>query len=713
MRHTLGRAIRSGRIFFAKKAGPVYIDRMSLDKIAISWIRQTIGWSNSWPSWQERLVLLLFFVLALGVAFLSVAIGRTQGPTLGAVVSIALLWGAFFVAMTVCSWLGWLKLFGPVLFYDMVRTARRNRYFLMRMVYSAVLLVILCVLFFTASEMGFRRHHFHRDAAIREAALLAETFFSVFMIVQLILVGLLTPAYVAGAIAEEKDRKTLEFMLATDLTNREIVLSKLLSRVANMTLLLLTGLPILSILQFVGGVDAQLMLSGFAATGLTMLGIASVSILLSTLFQKPRDAIGLSYIFLIAYLAAGTLAKAITLARITWVSTPLGFGEFGPSLADLFEILNAGNPIAVIIDIIEGIERATLIADLPGMLLRYTLFHVGVSMVCVGWSIVRLRAIALRQTSAGTTKKLGWFDRVRPAIGELPMFWKELHIEGRMKLNWLAWGVVIVLVLLTLGSGIFILGMFVWDHMFERADPWWEMPMIMNGWFRIAGTGVLSLMILIVAVRASTSIAAERERDTFDALITTPMRAESMLAAKLVGTLTSLRLAWFWFGSMACLGILTGGLHPLAMPIVLGAWLVYATFFSMVGLWFSMACKSSMRATVYTVLTTLLLGGGHWVVLGFCCYMPFAILSRGGPDTPLEFMAKFQLGMTPPAVIGLYAYSWENLASDFRHDDFVKHVMLLSIFGLVVWAAASVTLWFAVLVPKFRAIARREDLVYE
>ena len=33
---------------------------------------------------------------------------------------------------------------------------------------------------------------------------------------------MLTPAYVAGAISEEKDRKTLEFLLATDLRNREI-----------------------------------------------------------------------------------------------------------------------------------------------------------------------------------------------------------------------------------------------------------------------------------------------------------------------------------------------------------------------------------------------------------------------------------------------------------------------------------------------------------
>ena len=95
-------------------------------------------------------------------------------------------------------------------------------------------------------------------------------------------VALLTPAYVAGAIADEKDRKTLEFLLATDLRSREIVLSKLASRLANLTLFVLTGLPILSLIQFLGGVDPNLVLAGFAVTALTMAGLGGLSILNST-----------------------------------------------------------------------------------------------------------------------------------------------------------------------------------------------------------------------------------------------------------------------------------------------------------------------------------------------------------------------------------------------------------------------------------------------
>ena len=50
--------------------------------------------------------------------------------------------------------------------------------------------------------------------------------------------------------------------------------------------------------------------------------------------------------------------------------------------------------------------------------------------------------------------------------------------------------------------------------------------------------------------RTGVGISQERDRDTLDALLTTPMTAESILSAKLLGCLTSMRLAWLWYGAM-------------------------------------------------------------------------------------------------------------------------------------------------------------------
>ena len=736
---------------------------MSFLKSGVTWLKHNFAWSNTWASWQERVVLALFLLLAVGLGILSAYVVLWQA---------VLAWAVYFVALAVCSWQGWLKLFGPVLFYDMIRTARRSRYVVMRLLYAGMLLFILCfmylsvfaerrvnnpeMMFFSVSGffafvlveivliillmvvpvrpiqygigglillsavlfivgvvvMEMTGGQGNPNNNVRDSAIFAEAFFSAFMIVQVVMVLLLTPAYVAGAIAEEKDRKTLEFMLATDLNNREIILSKLLSRLANMTLLLLTGLPILSLLQFVGGVDTVLMLSGFAGTALTILGIGSLSILLSTLFQKPRDAIGATYLFIITYCALGTTAKSSAMAPpLTWMRDPLW--EAGPSLADVSNVLNSGNPIAAVIEVVNAINSATLGRDLPDILTRYAWFHGILAAVCIVWSIVRLRAIALKQTVGGTTKKLSWWQTHRPPIGDLPMMWKEFNIEGRMKLNWLAWGVVIVLVVLTVGTGLLIVGVYLWDVFTNGMRDWRGFHEGMNVWFRIAGTGVACLMILIVAVRASTSITNERERDTFDALITTPMSGNAILGAKLLGTVTSLRMGWLWFGVMLAIGMFTGGIHLLAVPILINAWYIYATFFTMVGMWYSMACESSMRATVYTVITTLFLGGGHWVVLGLCCYTPLSFLMiRGNSGDSLRYLAMFHAGMTPPFVLGLSAYSWQDLAQNFNHREMTE-LLVFSMIGLFLWAMGCVILWFGVLVPKFRQIARREELIYE
>ena len=118
-----------------------------------------------------------------------------------------------------------LHFVGPVCWYDMLRMARRARYFLLRGLYALLLVTILCLMYGDTFGM------FNRQVQPKRMTEFAELFFNVFMMVQFFLAVALTPAYVAGAIAEEKERKTLEFLLATDLQGQEIVFSKLISRV--------------------------------------------------------------------------------------------------------------------------------------------------------------------------------------------------------------------------------------------------------------------------------------------------------------------------------------------------------------------------------------------------------------------------------------------------------------------------------------------------
>ena len=62
----------------------------------------------------------------------------------------------------------------------------------------------------------------------------------------------------ARSIAKERDRGTLEFLLATPMTNAEIVLGKLASCVVMVCATMAAGLPVVLLLHVLGGIDLRL-----------------------------------------------------------------------------------------------------------------------------------------------------------------------------------------------------------------------------------------------------------------------------------------------------------------------------------------------------------------------------------------------------------------------------------------------------------------------
>ncbi len=664
---------------------------MSLVKTCATWFRHTFSWSNSRQSWEERLGVLALILAALAAWILRAHLSIWQE---------VVVWLGLGVTAAILMRRGWLKLFGPVLFYDMIRAARRGRYFLLRFLYALLLLFILGCL---SLSMHVRGH--------QQASVLAMSFFETFMLVQLIAVTILTPAYVAGSISEEKDRKTLEFLLATDLRNREIVLSKVGSRLANLTLFVLTGLPMLALIQFLGGVDPNLVLSGFAATGLTMLGLGGISILNSVQFKRPRDAIAITYLFIIAYLAMATTGYIIGQAGgFGSFDFPLWFGSDPPRFGDVVKVLNSGNVIVVIGKVAEAGYKGSLATDLPVLLANYALFHGVLFVGCVFLAIVRLRKVALRQ-AFGSVRKAAR-HKWRSGVGDQPMPWKEISVEGGLRLNWMAAIVLILLVIFSMSFGVIMTFNAVLDFFAVRplGNRFFDYSRQMNVWVRIAGPCVGYLTILAVAVRASTAIGSERDKQTFDTLLTSPLSSGAILWAKFVGSLLSIRLAWLWLGAIWGLGVLTGGLHILALPLVLVSWIVFASFFAGLGLWFSMVARTTTRATVYTILTTIGLSFGHYLI-SMCCGPLLLFGFQGGPPRVFEYFMMFQASITPPANMGILSF----IADDFSHNggrNPMAEMIGFSILGLFLYGVAGLILWTSVLSPRFRSLTGRDEYRY-
>jgi ABC-type transport system involved in multi-copper enzyme maturation permease subunit len=659
---------------------------MSIAQACYTWVRQTVGWSNSRQSWEERIGLAILIAGAVGLWLL--------GGRLTAVQSV-LLWGFFILAAAILLRRGWLKLFGPVLFYDMVTSARRARYFALRCSYAGLLLLFLFITFVSTYKGGMTPE--------QQAGRLAQNYFETFMVIQILAVMLLTPAYVAGSVADEKVKKTLEFLLATDLRNREIVLSKLLSRLANLTLFVLTGLPILSLIMFLGGVDPNLVLAGFAATALTMAGLGGLSILNSVSFKRPRDAVTMTYMALVAYLALSFLAEAY-FARSIYTTTVL----FGTSLTvgDFVHAFNSGNIFLSLPRVSDAARLGTLATEVPILLKSYGLFHGIIFVSGTILAVLRLRRVALKQMYGKTRKssvRTSLFGR--PAVGNQPMLWKEFFVEGGFRFNILAAVILALLLIGTLLPGLIIVFNWLMDPG-RGGGPlgdWWNMGREMNVYIRLAGTGVAFLLLLGVAVRASTSISSERDRQTFDALLTTPIDSTTILWSKWLGAVLSFRLGWAWLAMIYGMGLLSGGLNLFSLPLLLASWFVYAGVFAVIGLWFSMTCRSTMRATVATLFTTVSLSIGHWLICLPLCYIPAMGGGRFGED-----IAKFQAGITPPAVLGILAFSNEDFRMDFGRSE-IAQMLFFSMFGVFLWAVAGLGFFFGVVNPRFRTLTGRQD----
>jgi ABC-type Na+ efflux pump permease subunit len=656
---------------------------------SVGWVRRNLTWSNSLQSWQERFALAAALACVLAVAFFA----RRLDPSLQVV-----LWGIVLVLVGALFRRGWLKLFGPVLFYDLMCIARRRRYFLIRCVYALAMLAILGWVWFVWWIEGTHRSR----GSPSEIAAFASSFFYTFMVVQFLVVCVLTPAYTAGAVTDEKEKKTLEFLLATDLRNREIVLSKLSSRLASLGMLLLTGLPILGFLQFLGGVDPGLVLAGYAGTLATMMSLAAVSILFSVVVRKSRDAIILAYLSVFAYFTLWVLTLLIPAAWLTFPS--VGSWNSPVTLGDLVHWYNAGNILEAVFNRL-GFARSrgasTLNEVLPGVLTDYVVFHAVIVLICASWAVLRLRAIALKETY-GKQQKSTIAVRLlgRPAVGRRPMIWKELFAEPGLRFHWLGKVFVVVLVIASLLPAVIIIGRFIEEILTRQSyspkwrgysDPYGDLAQAMNIWVRCVGTGVACLLLVGVGVRAANSITGERARQTFDSLLTSPLDSNDILFGKWLGSVLSVRWGWLWLGTIYGLGLITGGVSPLALPLLLGGWLILAAFVASLGMWFSTGCRANMRATVSTLLALLGFWGSHWLI--WACCLPLLFWGRSGTGEGIRHLAWFQaFGLTPPVTLGMLAFRLSDFEHSFIREETIEW-MLWSLIGLCVWGVLALALY--------------------
>jgi ABC-type transport system involved in multi-copper enzyme maturation permease subunit len=120
---------------------------------------------------------------------------------------------------------------------------------------------------------------------------------------QLGLVAFLAPVFTAGAITQEKDSQTYDILLATPLSNAQIVLGSLLSRLFFVVTLLVSGIPIFSITQIFGGVAISSIGYSFGIAAATAFVTGAIAMAIAVFKVGTRRTIFSFYLFITVYVA--------------------------------------------------------------------------------------------------------------------------------------------------------------------------------------------------------------------------------------------------------------------------------------------------------------------------------------------------------------------------------------------------------------------------
>jgi ABC-type transport system involved in multi-copper enzyme maturation permease subunit len=410
---------------------------------------------------------------------------------------------------------------------------RRWQVYAARAAFVGLILVGMALL----GMSGHRFRYVHESMSLADLALLGERLYEVIAGIQLTVVLLSAPAATAGAVCQDKVRGSLLQVMATDLTDTEIVLGKLAVRLAPVVGMVACVLPVMAVAGLLGGIVPQAMWGSL----LVSLGVAILGCTLAFVFsvwgKKTYEVLLATYLVLIVWLLLPIVAWAMgTVNLASWTL-----------LGELWRWRYWYHPYFLI--------YAPYLA--PGIVelndyLWFWAACAGLSMLLALLAIARVRAVTVRQASAPAMAQapLGWPPlvlpggfraRMGPSLDDNPVLWREWHRSRPsrfMQKVWLGFS------LLALGSTAAAF------YEIFQSSPGGRPGLIPE----LACAFQLVVGLLLLSVLAVTSLAEERARGSLDVLLTTPLSTLSILIGK-------------WWGSYRIV------LRICLLPLIVGAFL--------------------------------------------------------------------------------------------------------------------------------------------
>ncbi len=500
----------------------------------------------------------------------------------------------------------------PILVRVVGGKSRRSRHLWLRFVYLGALVGVVMISLMVSGTSA--------TASLSDLARGASQTFRWASIVQLALMCVLAPVFTADAITQERDAQTFNILLTTPLSNAQIVLGSLASRLFFVVTLLLSGLPVFLLTTIYGGVTTSQIVQSFLIAGATALITGSLAIAVSMVRVGTRRTIFSFYLLIGTYLLAvyalgqwnvtrvPEAPRSVTNAQLSWLAA---FHPFlclqvalnqvqAPSLAEVAHYnwlarYSIAHPHTVYV---------TLCVLCSAALILVSLFFVRRSTKegeSNFWTKIRSRFVRGGNGERHRTPRVVWRN---------PVAWREAATRAsalsRGFLTYVLVGgglLTAILLLAYYGTG---------DLTARNVQEWLYVVVLIE----------FVIILLIATNTAATAITKERESNTMDLLLCTPLTSRYIVWGKLRGLVSfAVPLICVPVGSLLLFGLYDLVRRPLYTAVFVETALevgvlmvIYTALACMIGMGQSLRNKRTVQAVMVSVAWLVVAGLATWAV---------------------------------------------------------------------------------------------------
>jgi ABC-2 type transport system permease protein len=293
----------------------------------------------------------------------------------------------------------WLR-HNPVTLKELRSRMRGKRAFAVITVY--VLLMSLFTVLLYAIYAGSAQTSLSTTGGV-----LGKLIFGGVLSIELFLVSFIAPAFTAGSISGERERRTYYLLRTTLLPANDLVIGKMVSALAFILLLLVVAIPLQSLAFLMGGVSISEVLLSIELLAITALGYSAVGIFFSATTRRTLTASVLTYaVALMMTIALPMVALTFFSFVAVWLFSGLVNQPTLEAIALIgFGLIACTNPLAtaVLTDIVLQ-QKGTLFiftqtlsngvsVPLPSPWIVFTIIYVLLAVLLVRLSVANVRRV--------------------------------------------------------------------------------------------------------------------------------------------------------------------------------------------------------------------------------------------------------------------------------------------------------------------------------